>query len=171
MGIKCSYRHTFAPIDSAFCTPGIYIQFSRGPREARNNYWSQSTQSGGPTPSTPYRPVHLLSRLVEAQLPPIGEEDKLLPPLYPGMVTIGPGRKLDSSIPLCAPPWGQVFLKNPGVHGAIDFKSFSGVLCLPLPHFQPHKVVCYCSCFYLLRLGLTPNTAIPGYCYCSRLLK
>ena len=43
---------------------------------------------------------------VEAQLPPIGEEDKLLPPLYPGMVTIGPGRKLVSSIPLCAPPWG-----------------------------------------------------------------
>ena len=25
MGIRCSSRHTFAPIDSTFCTPGIYM--------------------------------------------------------------------------------------------------------------------------------------------------
>ena len=25
VGMKCSSPHTFAPIDSTFCTPGIYI--------------------------------------------------------------------------------------------------------------------------------------------------
>jgi len=44
------------------------------------------------------RSVHLPSRLVEAQLyqiPSIGEEAKL-PPLFTGMVTVGPGKRPNS---------------------------------------------------------------------------
>ena len=74
--MKCSSRHTFqtfAPIDSTFCTPGMYIQVSGGPREAHD--WSQPTLRGGLTPSPisvcAYLPRNGHSRpWEEAQLPP-----------------------------------------------------------------------------------------------------
>ena len=42
MGMKCSSRHTFAPIDSTFCTPRIYILANGGPRDPHDR--SQPTQ-------------------------------------------------------------------------------------------------------------------------------
>ena len=89
VGMKCSSRHTFAPIDSTFCTPRIYILASGVPREAHDS--SQPTEGLAQLPPL-YRSVQLPARLVDVQLPLIREEAQL-PPLYPGMVTVGPGRR------------------------------------------------------------------------------
>ncbi len=90
-----------------------------------------------------YGSVHLPSRLVEAQVPPIGGKDKL-PPLYPGTVTVRPERRPNSLLHtgVCTTLVVGFSLanKNPGVHGA-DLYSFHGALCHSLPHFQPNQVV------------------------------
>ena len=49
MGMKCSSRHTFAPIDSTFCTPRIYILASGA---LRRPTIGRSRPRGGPTPSS-----------------------------------------------------------------------------------------------------------------------
>lgn len=66
-------------------------------------------------------PLYRTARLVEAKLPLIGEETKLPPP-YPGMVTLGPGRRPNSLLHTGACSTcmlnGRFALpnKNPGVH-------------------------------------------------------
>ena len=126
--MKCSSRHIFAPIDSTFCTPGMYVQLSGGPREAHD--WSQPTLRGGPTPSR-----------ISVCAPSILTQER-------SQSALG-GGPTPSSIPVCVPPWWQVFFssQNPGVHGA-DLLSFSGALCLPLPPFEPHQVVVFVAVHY-----------------------
>ena len=92
MGMKCSSRHTFAPIDSTFCTR-IYLLASGA--LGRPTIGHNQPRGGPLTPL--YWSVHLPARLVEAQLPPIREEAQL-PPFYPGIVPVGPG---EARLPVC----------------------------------------------------------------------
>ena len=82
--MKCSSRHTFAPIDSTLCTPGIYIEVSWGPREAHD--WSQPTLREDPTPS----PISVCALSIFTQ--------------ESSQSALG-GGPTPSSIPVCVPPW------------------------------------------------------------------
>ena len=56
--------------------------------------------------------------------------------LYPGPVTVGPGRRPNSLLHTAR---FSLAHKNPGVHGA-DLLSFIGAHCRPLPPFESHQV-------------------------------
>ena len=110
--IKCSSRHTFAPIDSIFFRRPNSLHLV--PMEL--GWWrpapSNSNQRGGP-------------------LPPLFSD--LLPVALRG----GPHHPL---YPLCASPWaaGFIFLHTPGVHGA---KSFIQHFVNHLPIFSHTKLL------------------------------
>ena len=156
MGMKCSSCHTFAPIDSTFVLLG-YTYSLVGPQIGPRSVTADPGEAQLPPL---YWSVPLPARLVEAQLPPIREEAQL-PPLYLEWSQPARGRPnclSASSIPVCVPPWWQLFSltnKNPGVHGA-NFKVSKEHFVTYFPIFQPHQVVVIVS-VKTNTLGLSNN--------------
>ena len=122
LGMKCSSRHTFAPIDSTFCTPRKYILASGALGRPTIGY---SQPRGGPLPPL-YWSVYLPARLLGGPTPfsltrngpsrPGGGPTTCLPPPYRCVYH----------------PGGRFFFnyQKSGVHGA-NFK-------VSMEHFVTH---------------------------------
>lgn len=113
MGLTCSFRHTFVLL--------AYIQRLEGAL-GKTTDRSHPTPRGGPLPPPLYRSVHLPAKLVEAQLPPIGDEPNLLLSTRNGHSWSREEAQSPPPYRCVYDPGGKFSLanKNPGVHGA-DF--------------------------------------------------
>lgn len=108
-------------LSSHFCSPGIYTKRLAGAL-GRPTDRSQPTPRGGPLPPPLYRSVHRPAKLVEAQLPPIGDEPNFLLSTRNGHSWSREEVQLPPPYRCVYDPGGKFSLanKNPGVHGA-DF--------------------------------------------------
>ena len=112
--MKGSSRHTFAPIDLTFCTPGIYIKVSGNLREAHVGHRHSRPRGEARLPLPLYRSVHLPSTLVDTQLPSDPSTQKWSHLAQEGGLTDFP------SLDRCMYHPGGMFSlanKNPGLHG------------------------------------------------------
>ena len=128
VGMKCLARHTFAPIDST-CSWDIKI--------------GQWEPQGSPRLVTadPEGRSNFLFLYIGLSTFQLGQWRPNYPPLYPGMVTVGPGRRPNCSLMYrCVyRPGGRFPLanKNPGVRGADVWIS----LQLFVTHFSIFSLV------------------------------
>ena len=136
LGMKCSSRHTFAPIDSTCCTSRKYILASG----ALGGPWSVTANPGEAQLPPLYWSVQIPARLLEAQLPS----------LYPGMDPVGPGK---AQLPVCLIHTGVCTtlvvgfsLTNKNLEYMGLTLKFQWSTLSPTSPFSATPSCCYCSC-------------------------
>ena len=141
--MKCSSRHTFAPIDSTFCTPRIYILASGALGKPTIG---RSQRRGGQTPSS------ILVCAPSSQVSGGPTPSSLPTPsrMGPGMVPFGPG---ETQLPVCLLHTGVCTALVVGFSLTNKIPVYMGLTLnfqwstlSPTSPFSATLSCCYCSC-------------------------